>query len=113
MSSRAEVEARWERRSVSRVSGVVGVVVVVVEGSAGEGIFSCVLNIVLLEKLGELVLLRVSECVVERVVGWVGCSVVVVVVVVVMEIGSFVRKSSGERGTYMIHVRCPTTYYNH
>lgn len=34
----------------------------------------------------------------------VGCSVVVV-----MEIGSFVRKSSGERGTYMIHVRCPTT----
>ena len=110
MSSRAEVEARWERRSVSRVSGVVGVVVVVVEGSAGEGIFSCVLNIVLLEKLGELVLLRVSECVVERVVGWVGCSVVVVVVMV---IGSFVRKSSGERGTYMIHLRCPTTYYNH
>ena len=50
MSSRAEVEARWERRSVSRVSGVVGVVVVV-EGSAGEGILVFLFFvIVLLEK---------------------------------------------------------------
>ena len=67
MSSRAEVEARWERRSVSRVSGVVGVVVVV-EGSAGEGIlvFFVFCNCTI-RKVGEFVLLKEVCCVVG---GW-------------------------------------------